>query len=277
MSRYHRRVRDDLVDVVFDALRSAVPQDGPMDEAALRAQAEREAARAAAKAERRRREEERSVRSIAGVGAGLLAGGVTSLMLPTVAAVGVGLLAGGAAHLLVKQFQAGMPALRGLMPRRAPPRPVIAPPEVDGRELARSQRELIQGVLDDAAGHMRKLDNVARELDRRDASAAELCRRLVRTTDRLSDTIAEAPSKFPVAQRLFIYHLPKAVYVAETLAALPEQTPAKRAEEARHVLTRLDMFFEKTLLDMSEVDAAEMDLEMRLINQSLDEDLRGKA
>jgi hypothetical protein len=35
----------------------------------------------------------------------------------------------------------------------------------------------------------------------------------------------------------------------------------------------MEMVFEKTLLDMSEVDAAEMDLEMRLINQSLDEEL----
>ncbi|MDX2235365.1 MAG: 5-bromo-4-chloroindolyl phosphate hydrolysis family protein [Hyphomonadaceae bacterium] len=276
MSRYRRRVRDDLVDVVYDVIRSAAAPEAPLDEAALRAQAEREAARQAAKAEARRRREERDMRSFAGVGAGLMAGGLSSMIMPTPAAVGVGLLAGGIVTLLIRYVQErGLPRMATPRPQR-PPKPAdIAPPEVDGRNLARSQRDLIQGVLDDAADHMRALDACARRLDRPDPASAELCRRLVRTGDKLSDVIAETPAKFAIAQRLFTYNLPKAVYVAETLCDLPEGAPPRRAEEARHVLTRLDMVFEKTLLDLSEVDAAEMDLEMRLINQSLDEELKG--
>ena len=276
MSRYRRRVRDDLVDVVFDVIRSAVPESGPpLDEDAARAHAEREAARQAAKAEARRRREQRSMRSYVGTAVGLVAGGLSSVLaIPTVAAVGIGLLAGGAAHFVVGQLHtADLSRLIPRFPSFAKPPKAIDPPEVDGRNLAKSQRDLIQGLLDDGSEHLRKLDAASNSLASTDAAAAEICRRLVRVGEKLSDAIADEPQKFSIAQRVFTYHLPKAVFVAETFLGLQEQQSEKRTADARHVLTRMEMVFEKTLLDMSEVDAAEMDLEMRLINQSLDEEL----
>ena len=274
MSRYRRRVRDDLVDVVFDAIRTAVPETGGTDEASIKAAAEREAARQVAREAARKRREERSIRSFVGVGAGLIAGGVSSLVLPMPAPVGVGFLAAGAANYFVRFLQSldvsqWLPRLTGGVNRPK----AIDPPEVDGRNLAKSQRDLVQGVLDDSTENLRKLDAVARGLERTDAAAAEICKRLVRVGGRLSDAVADEPQKFTIAQRVFTYHLPKAVYVAETFLGLSEQVTEKRANDARHVLSRMEMVFDKTLLDMSEVDAAEMDMEMRLINQSLDEDL----
>ncbi len=273
---YRRRVRDDLVDVVFDVIRSASATGGaPVgDEASLKAQAEREAARQAARLEKQRLREQQSIRQYAAVGVGLLAGGLASMfMLPTVAAVGIGLLAGGAMSLLVKAIQTG-----ALAPRDLPIRPpqkarAIDPPEVDGRDIPKSQRDVVQGVLDDTAIALRKLDAVARALAGKDEDAASLCRRLVAAGERLSDAVADEPMKFPVAQRVLTYHLPKAVFVAETFQSLEPEHYEKRAAEARHLLTRMEMVFEKAILDMSSVDAAEMDLEMRLINQALDEDL----
>ena len=274
MSRYRRRVRDDLVDVVFDAIRTAVPETVGTDEASIKAAAEREAARQVAREAARKRREERSIRSFVGVGAGLIAGGVSSLVLPMPAPVGVGFLAAGAANYFVRFLQSmdasqWLPRLTGGVNRPK----AIDPPEVDGRNLAKSQRDLVQGVLDDSTENLRKLDAVARGLERTDAAAAEICKRLVRVGGRLSDAVADEPQKFTIAQRVFTYHLPKAVYVAETFLGLSEQVTEKRANDARHVLSRMEMVFDKTLLDMSEVDAAEMDMEMRLINQSLDEDL----
>lgn len=274
MSRYRRRVRDDLVDVVFDAIRTAVPETAGTDPESIRAAAEREAARQAAREAAQRRREERSIRSFVGAGCGLIAGGIASMMLPTVAAVGIGLLTGGAANFFVRQLQTtDLSQWIPRLPAWKPPAKAIDPPEVDGRNLAKSQRDLVQGVLDDSADNFRKLDAVARELERTDAASAEICRRLVRVGGKLSDAVADEPQKFAIAQRVFTYHLPKAVYVAQTFLGLSELANEKRAADARHVLTRMEMVFDKTLLDMSEVDAAEMDLEMRLINQSLDEDL----
>jgi hypothetical protein len=272
---YRRRVRDDLVDVVFDVIRSASASGAaPVgDEAALKAQAEREAARQAARAEKQRRREQESVRQYAAVGAGLLAGGLASIMLPTVAAVGIGLLTGGAMNLIVRGIQSGAIGRRVAELRPPSPPRAIDPPEVDGRDIPKSQRDVVQGVLDESALSMRKLDAAGRALAGKDEEAASLCRRLVAAGERLSDAVADEPMKFPVAQRVLTYHLPKAVFVAETFQSLEPEHYEKRAAEARHLLTRMEMVFEKAILDMSSVDAAEMDLEMRLINQALDEDL----
>lgn len=270
MSRTRRRVRDDLVDVVFDVIRTAAAEAPAGDEAGQRAQAEREAARQAAKAEQRRQREQRSMRSYVATGAGLLAGGLASIALPTVAAVGIGLLVGGAATYAVKwaqtaNFSVALPRWRSERPR------AIDPPEVDGRELPKSQRDLVQGVLDDSADHLRALQTSAETLVRTDADAAELCRRLVKAGEKLCDAVADAPLKFPIARRALTYYLPKAAGAAESLCDAPEQ--ARGVADVHHVLTRIEMFLEKTIIDMHEVDSAEMNLELRLINQALDEDL----
>lgn len=270
-----RRVRDDLVDVVFDVIRnaSATGAAPPADPEAMRMQAEREAARQAARLEKQRRREEESVRQYAGVGAGLLAGGLSSLVMPAPAAVGVGLLAGGLMMMIIKAIQSGALTPRGpLLPRSTKPR-AIDPPEVDGRDIPKSQRDVVQSVLDDAAIEMRKLDAVARALPERDADVAGCLQRLIRAGERLSDAVADEPGKFATAQRVFTYHLPKAVFLAERLQSIGPEDAEKRAAEAHHVLMRMEMVFEKALVEMSGIDAAEMDLEMRLINQALDEDL----
>ena len=72
---------------------------------------------------------------------------------------------------------------------------------------------------------------------------------------------------------MLTYHLPRSVFLAESLQNLGPEEDEKRAASAHHLLMRMEMVFEKALVDMSGVDAAEMDLEMRLINQALDEDL----
>lgn len=277
MSRARRRVRDDLVDVVFDVIRSASADSAgpPSDEAAQRAYAEREAARAAARAEARRQREQRSVRSYVGTGAGLLAGGLASIALPTVAAVGIGLLVGGVATVLVKYVQTT--DVRFALPNFAAWRPrEISPPEVDGRDLPKSQRDLVQGVLDDSAEHLQVLQAAAERMTRADPEAAELCRRLVAAGEKLSDAVADAPGKFSIAQRALTYYLPRAAGAAGSLSDAPDN--ARNIADVRHVLTRIEMYLEKTILDMHEIDSAEMDLEMRLINQALDEDLKtGKS
>ncbi|MDZ4778096.1 MAG: 5-bromo-4-chloroindolyl phosphate hydrolysis family protein [Alphaproteobacteria bacterium] len=272
---YRRRVRDDLVDVVFDVIRSASPPGAAVagDPEAMRVQAEREAARQSARLEKQRLREEASIRQYAGVGAGLLAGGLSSLVMPTPAAVGVGLLAGGFMTMVIKAIQSGALKPRGPLFSRTQKVRAIDPPEVDGREIPKSQRDVVQSVLDDAATCLRKLDAVARSLPERDVDVVGCLQRIVKAGERLSDAVADEPVKFPLAQRVLTYHLPKAVYLAESLQAMGPEDAEKRAAEAHHLLMRMEMMFEKALVDMSSVDAAEMDLEMRLINQALDEDL----
>jgi hypothetical protein len=267
MSRFRRPFHDNLADAVFDVIAASA---GSNDPEVVRARAEQAERREAAKAERRRLRAAEGRHKMLGLGAGLLAGGVASLALPPVAAVGVGFLAAAGGYYTVKLARnvasslAGGGSLRRLGP----------PPQVTADDLPRSRKDLIQRVVDETTGHLRTLQNVARRLASEDPDGASVCERLVTAGERLCAGIAEEPSKFETAQRALTYYVPKAAYVAETFLS-PSDGPRDkgRSQEARQVLGRMEMLLEKTLMDMRGIDEAEMNLEMRLINQALDEEL----
>jgi hypothetical protein len=273
MSRFRRPFdQDNIIDAVFDALSSASASASGSAEA-IRAKAERELLREKAREERKRRREAHNWRQLVGSGSGLLTGGMVALAWPaaTIPAVGAGLLAGAAGYYVVKWMQDRTQTASSRLSGRR--RQEIAPPSVDANDLPKSRRDLVQSVLDEASTALRALDRVGRSGAERDANAAGVCDRLVAAGGRLSAAVAEEPAKFEIAQRVLTYHLPRAVYVAETFLKEGDAVSAAQSREARQVLGRMEMLLEKTLLDLAEVERAEMSLEMRLINQALDEEL----
>ena len=270
MSRRWRRDADDVRSFAYEAARAAravgdaVSSSRPEDLVAL--EREREASRAA-RLERRRRAMQRQM---VGVGTGLLVGGlVASLGVYVPAAVGAGILAAYFASAILS-WVGDMLARFGQPSKPAPAR--IETPRVDVEGLAVPRAEFVRKVLDEATADLRRLDGAAAKL--LDPPTRTIAQRLVQAGTRLTQAVATAPDKFAVAQRAFTYHLPKAVYLAETLVALDAAgADEKRRTAARHVLARMENLFEKTALDLANVDAREMDVELRLINQALDEDL----
>jgi hypothetical protein len=251
------------------------PPPLPDDLAALAAQRIREAledreanraAREAQKEMQRRRAQEESRRTLVAVGVGLLVGGLMARVVGSPAAVGLGLLAGGLTIYFFGWFEA-RPAGAARPEKRAP----IDPPAVASADLPTSRKTLIQNVLSEATANLRRLDEAAAALT--DAEASGVCARLVSLGQKLTRAVADAPIKLSIAQRTLTYHLPRAVFLAENLVDMQSASDPKRAGAAQHVLGRMEMLFERTLLDMAAPDLAEMDLEMRLINQALDEDL----
>lgn len=230
-------------------------------------QAER-AAREARREARRRKAHEDGLRTLIAVGLGLLVGGLMMRVIGPPGAVGMALLAGGGFLYAFRWFQWDMVRRAyGARARRAPiERPAVAP-----EDLSDSRRGLIETVLDEATAFLRRLDVAAENLQ--DREAREVCVRLVEMGKKLIDAVARSPGKFPIAQRTLTYHLPKAIYLGELLVELQASPDAKRSASAIHVLGRMEMLLERTLLDLAAPDMAEMDLEMRLINQALDEDL----
>lgn len=263
-----------MVDVFVDVIRTS--GRAASEVSALSAE-EREARRLAERQEAMRRREQKRVRSFAATGSGLLAGGVASMFLPTVAAVGVGFLAAGAASLLIRAVQSA--DWSGLADRLRPKPSVpglheaLDPPEVNGRNLPKSQRELAQRILDEVAGDLRRVDAVRRSIAGTDAVAAESCRRLIEVGGRLSDAVAESPGKLSCAQRAFTYFLPEAARIAEQMSAFAAQKDEKNLLEARSILARTELVLEKAMLAMSGLDLAEANVGMRLVNQALDEEL----
>jgi DNA-binding transcriptional ArsR family regulator len=264
-----RRVRDDLIELALDAVRAGTAQRGGEEVKDIDWET-RQRLRELEKERRRQEYQKRSQRSVMAVGGGLLVGGLVGAtgIFPLVA-VGAGILTYGALAWTLRKMaevSAG-PALP-----RARPRPEIAAPRVDETGLNDARAQLVRRVLDDATGDLKKLDAAGRLLA--DPEAREIVARLVGAGQRLSSQVAQAPEKLAMAQRAFTYHLPKAVYVTESIAALEASgaEPARR-QAARHVLARMENLFEKTALDLAGVDAREMDVELRLIQQALDEDL----
>jgi 5-bromo-4-chloroindolyl phosphate hydrolysis protein len=268
-------MRDDLFEVAIDALRNASEPRAPANpEEAERLEAQRAARELQREQDRERRraaQRRRSQRSLVAVGAGLAAGGLAAATgIFTPAAVGIGLVVGGITSFLL--HEAGglrLPAL----PKPAPqPRAPIAAPTINANGLSESRAQLVKAVLTDTSTELEKLARLAEA--NRDPETAPLLGRLVATGQKLVTAVAGAPEKLGLAQRVFTYHLPKAVYLAETLTQLEGfGRENKRTVEARHVLARIENLLEKTLLDLTAVDAREMDVEIRLINEALDEDL----
>jgi 5-bromo-4-chloroindolyl phosphate hydrolysis protein len=233
-----------------------------------------ERAREARRAERRARAQRAWQRQMVSVGTGLLVGGlVASMGVFVPVAVGTGILAAMFAGAIWSALADALSSIGG--PARAK-QVRIETPSLDASGLADARAELVRKVLDDATADLRRLDGAAGKLT--DAETRTIAQRLVAAGGRLAQAVAAAPDKFAVAQRAFTYHLPKAVYLAETLATLEAAgADEKRRANARHVLARMENLFEKTALDLANVDAREMDVELRLINQALDEDLDQRA
>ncbi len=269
MGRRSRRVRDDLIEMALDAVRNGTI-GRPGEEARNIDWETRQRMRELEKERRRRDYQRRSQRSVIAIGGGLLVGGLVGAtgIFPLVA-VGAGIITYGAAAWTLRKI-----AEADLSPRlaRPKPRPEIAAPRVEENGLNDARAQLVRKVLDEATSDLKKLDAAAGRLA--DSEAREIAGRLVGAGQRLSAQVAQAPEKLAMAQRAFTYHLPKSVYVAESIAALEVSgaDPARR-QAARHVLARMENLFEKTALDLAGVDAREMDVELRLIQQALDEDL----
>ncbi|MBU6371366.1 MAG: 5-bromo-4-chloroindolyl phosphate hydrolysis family protein [Alphaproteobacteria bacterium] len=270
MGRRWRRDAEEFRSFAYEAARAAraagdvLSANSGVDlDAVERAREERRAARV----ERRRQAMQRQ---LATVGVGLLVGGlVASMGVFTPAAVGAGLVAAVFAGAILRWLG----DVAGRFSGPAAPQPTrIETPRVDTVGMADARADLVRKVLDEATADLRRLDAAAAKLA--DGEARTIAQRLVQAGGRLAQAVAAAPDKFALAQRAFTYHLPKAVYLAETLGSLDAAgADEKRRAAARHVLARMENLFEKTALDLANVDAREMDVELRLINQALDEDL----
>jgi len=262
--RRRTREEDDFARKAGEKLRDFLdPQATPERE---RLKLERERLRE----ERRRRRSAESQADLIATGIGLAAGGLVSLLaVPVVAAVGAGLVAGGITGAGLRWL-----AVRRLSAPALPKTAKVIAPALNAEGLNEARAETLRAILDHAAEQLREVQAAAAHLP--DAEAQDLFARLARTGQQIIDRIAERPELLPRAQRVLTYHVERAVYLAETLGAVLASKAAdpQQIVSAKHVLARMDNLFERTALELTAGDAKEMDLELRLIDQALDEDLK---
>jgi 5-bromo-4-chloroindolyl phosphate hydrolysis protein len=217
--------------------------------------------------ERRRRARQAGLGRLIAIGFGLAAGGLASMMLPNVAAVGIGILSGAILLSVLRLMHASMASQA--------PKPIrIEAPSVKSEGIADSRAETARAVLDRAAEALRETQAKAKAITDPEARAG--IERLGASGQRILNAIAERPEFLARAQRVLTYHCERAVFLVGSLAALAQgpSTDAQRYQAIKHVLARMENLFERTALDLVAGDGKEMDLELRLISQALDEDLR---
>jgi hypothetical protein len=219
------------------------------------------------KEEKRRRSELRQRRDLLGVGAGLLAGGLAaSAGLLTPAAVGVGLLTGGGLAYALKAWDE-----RIVRPPRAQRReaPRLIDPSVAGDD---PRSALIRSVITQAMGHLRTVDTAAGTV--LDLETAAVLTRIAAIGGRICQAVADQPSGFDAAQRALTYHAEKAAQLSEMAASPMLGADGTRLANVRRVLSRMERLFQETEAALKAEDRRDMDLDLKLIDQALDEDLR---
>ena len=146
-------------------------------------------------------------------------------------------------------------------------------PRVDFGKIGRAQAEVVAELIVAADGEVAALETAAKALhapDLRDPVA-----RLAATARTILDRLARAPEKLPAARRFLAYYLPRSVEIANSLGAVErrsQQEPSRRAAIVA-TLGRLDQAFGVTADGLDQGDIAALDVELRLLDKALAEDL----
>lgn len=255
----------------------AAPADPKLEAARRKYEAELALLAAHAQTRRTKNFARRVAGVVAAVGSGLLAFGVMmQLDLFPLIGVGSGIMTGALVAWLASMVNDGLDA-RADDARQAipvPQRPAIAAPPVQGQGLPTGRADLIQRVLADAAGALQKLDATVPKLRQPDSIAHVA--QLVATGNRLMKAVAENPDHLATAQRVFTYYCPETVKVAEALMALESSAnpDVERIQATQTILKKLAALFDKTELELRQGDGQALDIDLRLLDQSLQADLK---
>ncbi|GBF58351.1 hypothetical protein PbB2_02032 [Candidatus Phycosocius bacilliformis] len=246
-----------------------------MEEARRRYELEIRAARDVQREQRRARNRVKSGWTLASVGAGIFLGAVIADALNPLAGIGFGIMIGGTISWIGSLFLNRTPAQTASGPAiPVPKRPEIETPTVSENTLPQGRTELVQQVLGDVAGALRSLDQILPRLRHPDSVASVA--RIIAVGNRVMQIVATNPEKFAIAQRVFTYYCPETVKVADALAKL-EADPAPDVERitgTQSVLRKLEVLFERTELELKADEGKELDIDLRLLDQSIESDLR---
>lgn len=196
-------------------------------------------------------------------GLGWIVGGAAAAILLPVLAIGVGMpfwiacvisaLAGG-----------GVVAMMA-------PRKLFA--ELNASGAARGRIEFARELLTDAEPLTRRLETAADKI--RTRATAERARHLGKTARDILAAIERDPLRIDRVRRFMTYYLPRAAEIAEAYGAL-ERSPlpdAARLAATGELIERLDTAFTRYAANLQEADLDKLDIELKLLKSSLDEDL----
>ena len=215
---------------------------------------------------------------LAAIGAGLFLGAVVGDNLGALAGVGFGLMIGGSVNwfgslFMDRNYKNAQKIGATPVPRRAQ----IEAPIVGVNSLPQGRTELVQQLLGEAATSLRALDGVMPRLRHPDSVSSVA--RIIAVGNRIMQSVAANPDKLAIAQRVFTYYCPETVKVADALSKLElDANPdVERITGTQTVLKKLEVLFERTELELKDDTGKELDIDLRLLDQSIESDLRTRV
>ena len=151
------------------------------------------------------------------------------------------------------------------------PRKLFA--ELDASGAARGRIEFARELLTEAEPFTRHLEAAADKI--RSRPAAERVRHLAKTARDILAAIERDPLRIDRVRRFMTYYLPRAAEIAEAYGAL-ERSPVPdvaRLAATGELIERLDAAFTRYAANLQEADLDKLDIELKLLKSSLDEDL----
>jgi 5-bromo-4-chloroindolyl phosphate hydrolysis protein len=192
----------------------------------------------------------------------LIGGAAAAVMVPLLAIAGgmpfwlaclIGVAAGGGVGVLIA--------------------PRSAFPKLDASGVARGKIAFVRELLTDATPLAPRLDAAAKTI--RNRNIAERARHLASVARGIFAALEKDPLRVERVRRFLTYYLPRAAEIAEAYAALEQSAlpDAARLASTGELIDRLDAAFTRYAENLRDADLDKLDIELKLLKSSLDEDL----
>ena len=144
---------------------------------------------------------------------------------------------------------------------------------LDASGAARGKIEFARGLLTDAEPLAVRLEVAVSSIGT--PKVAERVRHLARISREIFAGVEEDPLRIDRVRRFLTYYLPRAADLAEAYALLEKGSTrdATRIAATSDLIDRLDAAFTHYAANLQEADLGNLDIELKLLKSSLDEDL----
>lgn len=212
------------------------------------------------------------------VGAGLLTGGFL-LDINAPAAVGLGILVGGAVGwvgAIINNFIARNEK-KEESAILVPQRPEYQLPKIQTEALQAGKTEFVTKILQEGHANLKALETAMTGL--RHPQSIGSVTQIIEIGRRLMNEIAESPEHANSVQRLFTYYAKEASKVVEGLGKIEtEKNPdISRIMATHNILQKIQVLFESTEIELRQDENKSLDIDLKLLDQSLQSDLRFKV
>ena len=144
---------------------------------------------------------------------------------------------------------------------------------LDASGAARGKIEFARGLLTDAEPLAVRLEVAVSSI--RTPKVSERVRHLARVSREIFAGVEEDPLRVDRVRRFLTYYLPRAAELVEAYALLEKGSArdTTRLAATSDLIDRLDVAFTHYATNLQEADLGNLDIELKLLKSSLDEDL----